>query len=273
MNLSCTAQVAWKRLLTQRMELVSRPRLLTVKGPDSACLASSRFPSSQFPSTPSKRCQERLPAVGISVSITRVSRPHICSSSDPAILHTQNGCLDIPSPPPSVFILKSSRNMLATLVSSLPNTPLHQIVLHVHEPSSSEESLEEDLPQRTRFKSPLKVVAQGELGNSSLLAVFVGSLNQPQRPLREAMIGRQTTIFCDKRDVDRHRYCCGAPSPWWTIYCSMSSSNPLPQPPEKLQPWCNVLLKHPTSSLCKDLRQAVFPSVYIYPTHTVSCFY
>lgn len=130
-----------------------------------------------------------------------------------------------------MFILKSSRNMLATLVSSLPNAPLHQIVLHVHEPSSSEESLEEDLPQRTMLQSPLKVVAQGGLGNSSLLAVFVGSLNQPQGPLREAMTGRQTTIFCDKRDVDRHRYCHGAPSPWWTIYCSVSSSNPSPPTP------------------------------------------
>lgn len=40
-------------------------------------------------------------------------------------------------------------------------------------------------------------------------AVFVGSLNQPQGPLREGMTGKQTTAFCDKCpqaakcDVDR----------------------------------------------------------------------
>lgn len=45
MNLSCTAQVAWKRLLIQRMELVSRPRLLSRGLTQSASLLPGSPPS------------------------------------------------------------------------------------------------------------------------------------------------------------------------------------------------------------------------------------
>lgn len=39
---------------------------------------------------------------------------------------------------------------------SLTNTPLHQIVLHLHDSSSSEELHEGDLPRRTKLQEPFE---------------------------------------------------------------------------------------------------------------------